>query len=197
MLYTTLALLRNADACDSGLATLTASLPKTQSEGKQISLAHILKSNGLSHAIWALRATTVDGKRYAQRMAIDFTLEWLPLFEKQYPDDKWPRTAIEAASLFLDGKITLKELIDAADAAEAVAYAAYAAANAAYGSAAYAAYTAYGSAANAAYTAANAAYGSAANAANAATKCANAAYGYAAYAAYAKIFLKWIRKAKA
>ena len=188
MLYTTLALLRKADACNAGLATLTASLPKTQSEDKNISLAHILKSNGLQHAIWALGATTVDGKRYAQRMAIDFALECLPYFEKQYPDDKRPRTAIEAAGLFLDGKITLKEVDDAANAAANAVntvYAAYAAnaVNAAANAASAASPHAANAAAYAGYTAANAAY------------AVNAAY--AAYAANAKIFLKWIRKAKA
>ena len=164
MLYTTLALLSKSHACKSGLSTLIASLPKTQPEDKRISLVHILKSNGLQHGILALRATTVDGKRYAQRMAIDFALECLPVFEKAYPEDKRPRTAIEAAGLFLDGKITLKEVEGAANAALNAAYAAGYAANAA----------------NAAYAAANAA-----NAANAAYAAANA-----------KIFLKWIRKAK-
>ena len=150
MLYTTLNLLRKAHACSDGMATLKASLPKLHSDDKQISLAHILKSNGLQHAFWALRATTVDGTRYAQRMAIDFALECLPIFEKIYPEDRRPRTAIEAAGLFLDGKITLREVEDAANAAYA------AAANAADNAANAAAYAAAYAAANAAYAAANA-----------------------------------------
>ena len=121
MLYTTLELLRKAHACSDGMATLTASLPKTHTEDKQISLAHILKSNGLYHAMWALQATTVDARRHAARMSIDFALGCVANFEKQHPEDKRPRSAIEAAGLFLDGKITLREVEEARSAAASAA----------------------------------------------------------------------------
>ena len=110
MLYTTLRLLREQNACSGGLSTLIASLPAKHSESKEISLAHILKSNGLEHAVWALRATTVDARNIAARMAIDFAYQVLDKFEKQFPEDKRPRTALETATAFLDKKITLAKL---------------------------------------------------------------------------------------
>ena len=110
MLYTTLKLLREHNACSSGLLTLIGSLESKHSETQPISLAHILKSNGLNHAIWALRATTVDAHKIAARMSIDFAFEVIGNFEKQFPEDKGPRGVLEQAKLFLDGKITLKEM---------------------------------------------------------------------------------------
>ena len=115
MLYTTLRLLREQDACSSGLSTLIASLPAKHSdadraESEEISLAHILESNGLEHAIWALRATTVDARKIAARMAIDFAYQVLDNFERQFPADRRPRTALETATAFLDKKITPADL---------------------------------------------------------------------------------------
>jgi len=130
MLYTTLELLRKFSACRGGLATLTSSLPKTQKEDKLISLSHILKSNGLEHALWALRATTTDSRKIAIQLAVEFATQALPIFEKEYPEDKRPHLALQAVSAFLDGKITLKELRAASDAASAASYAAHAASDA-------------------------------------------------------------------
>ena len=110
MLYTTLRLLREQNACSGGLSTLIASLPAKHSESEEISLAHILKSNGLEHAVWALRATTVDARKIAARMAIDFAYQVLDKFEKRFPEDKRPRTALETATAFLDKRITLAKL---------------------------------------------------------------------------------------
>ena len=143
MLYTTLELLRKNSACSLGMETLIASLPKSHTEDKRVSLAHILKSNGLEHALWALRATTVDGRKYAARMAIDFASECLANFEKVYPDDKRPRSAVEAAGLFLDGKLTLQELETAESAAWAARSAARSAAESARSAAESAAWAAW------------------------------------------------------
>jgi hypothetical protein len=90
---------------------------------------------------------------YSARLVID-------IFEKKYPNDNRPRKAIEAAELYLEGKVTKEQIGDAAyaaacaaaDAAYAAAYAAYAAKYAAY-AAKYAAY-----AADVAYAAKYAAY---------------------------------------
>jgi hypothetical protein len=105
---------------------------------------------------------------YSARLVID-------IFEEKYPNDNRPRKAIEAAELYLEGKVTKEQIGDAADAA----YAAYAAAYAAV-DAAVAAYVA----AYAAYAAADAAV--AAYAAYAAVDAAVAAY--AAYADRKEIF---------
>jgi hypothetical protein len=197
MLYTTLALLRKADACSDGLQKLTASLPPTQSEDKLIPLSHILKSNGLEHGLWALRATTVDARKIAARMAIDFAYTSLSNFEVVYPEDKRPRNALQVAADFLDGNATLAEVKSAGTAAAAAAPAtatawsagtAAAAAGSAAGSAGTAAGSAAGSAAAAAGSAARSAAGSAGTAAAAAAWSAaaagTAAAGTAAAAAW-------------
>ena len=124
MFYTTLKLLRANSACHSGMITLIASLPDGFKETKSISLVHILESNGLEHALWALRATTKDSRITAARMAIEFARHSLINFEKQFPEDKRPRTALEVAADFLHGKATLKDVEEAAEAAEEAAEAA-------------------------------------------------------------------------
>ena len=177
MLYTSLALLRKQSACSGGLSTLIASLPKTQGEDKLISLSHILKSNGLAHAIWALRATTVDARKIAARMAIDFAMTSLANFEKVFPDDKRPRTALQVASDFLDGKATLAEVETAESAARSAAWsAAWSAAESAAWSARSAAESAAWSARSAEAAARSAAWSAAAAAWSAAAAARSATY---------------------
>ena len=169
MLYTTLKLLRKANACTEGMGTLTASLPSTPSgskwsENKRIPLSHILESNGLNHAIWAMQATTVNSKQEIAQLAIKFASESLSNFEKQFPKDERPRQAIEAASLFMQGKITVEELSAARSAAwsaawsaESAAWSAESAARSAARSAAWSARSAARSAESAAWSAAESA----------------------------------------
>jgi hypothetical protein len=182
--------------------TLIASLPKTQTAEKQISLAHILKSNGLDHALWALRATTVDARKYAARMSIDFALECLANFEKAYPDDTRPRSAIEAAGLFLDGKITLQELETARSAAESAVWSVESAARSAARSAVWwsAWFAARSAAESAVWSVESAARFAARSAAESAVwsveSAARSAVWSAAQERNAEIFFKWVRKAK-
>ena len=68
----------------------------------------------------------------------------LPIFEKEYPNDKRPRLAIEAARAWANGDGTIEQVRSAADAA-------YAAADAV--NAAHAAYAAYAAAHSATYVA--------------------------------------------
>ena len=49
-------MLKVANACTDGFATLKASLPKRFRQDKDINLLHILNSNGVAHTIWAFRA---------------------------------------------------------------------------------------------------------------------------------------------
>lgn len=101
---------------------------------------------------------------YSAKLVID-------IFEKKYPNDNRPRKAIEAAELYLEGKVTKEQLRDAANAAYAAANAVDNAANAA------------------AYTAANAAYAAAYAFDNAVAAAANAVYAvYAANADREKMF---------
>ena len=75
--------------------------------------------------------------------ACDCAEQALPIYEKDYPDDKRPRKAVETARLFAEGKATQEELAAARYAAKAAArYAAKAAARYAAGAADWAAWDA-------------------------------------------------------
>jgi len=177
MLHTTLTILRKHNACERGYKTLKASLPQDHAADAPITLAHILKSNGIGDALWALR-TTVEptGRNVAQEIAIRAAERALPIFEKHRPDDNRVRECIAATRAFLCGEISHDDLLQKRRAAHAAADAAHAANAYAAASAAYAAY---------AYAAAYAAYAAdAAHAANA-YAASYAAYAAAAYAAYA------------
>jgi hypothetical protein len=94
-------------------------------------------------------------RRDRVRYAVYAAGQVISIFEAEFPDDKRPKTAIEAAKKWLEGEATGRDAADAADAARAAAYAAYAAACAA--DAAYAAACAARAAACAARAAACAA----------------------------------------
>ena len=55
--------------------------------------------------------------RIARLFACDCAERTLPIFEKDYPDDKRPRHAVEVARLYADGKASESELAAARDAA--------------------------------------------------------------------------------
>ena len=119
--------------------------------------------------------------KVARLFSADCAERVLHLFEKQFPEDKRPREAIQAARDFANGKISQDQL-DAAGIAAYAAYAAYAARTAA-GTAAYAA----GAAGAAAWDAA----GAAAYAAGAAGAAAWDAAGAAAWDAAGAAENKW------
>jgi hypothetical protein len=182
MLHTTLEILRKKHACTSGFRKLKESLPSGHADDSPITLAHILESNGIRDAIWALRATIEPtGKAAAFELACRAAERALAHFEKRYPEDKRPRDAIEAARAYQRGEITREQLAAKRSDAYAAADAADADADAAYADAAYAAYAA-AYAADAAYAYADADADAAADAA--ASAYATSAYAYAtAYAA--------------
>ena len=132
----------------------------------------LLKENRFNAANWLI--TRVMTKKQCIEYAIFAALRVIGIFEKEYPKDKRPRLAIEAAEKYL--KNPCEKTRDAASyAANAVSYAIYAARAAICAAcAAYAAiYTAY-AAIHAASAAANAA-------ADAATYAAAHAAAYSAY----------------
>jgi hypothetical protein len=138
MLYTTLKLLRKANACEEGMETLITSLGEWN-DSKDIPLSHILASNGLNHAIWAMQATTVNCKREIVLLACDYAEMCIANFEKAYPKDKRPREAIQAAKDFIEDKIAASAWSAAWSAASAAWSAASAALAASAASAALAA----------------------------------------------------------
>ena len=140
-----------------------------------ISLLHaLIADNKHDYANWLI-VRCMSKKQYVS-YAIFAAEQVLDIYERQYPDDKRPRAAIEKAREYLQLKTQ-----------DAAAYAAYAATAATAAYAAYAAaYAVANAAADAAYAAAYAAY--AATAATAAAYAANAAYAAADAAADAAAY---------
>lgn len=97
-LTTTLQQLREHRACESGLETLIKSLPEDHDDTTPIPLSHILKSNGLGHAIWAWRT---QDKKYAVMFAVECAERVLHIFEREFPTDDRPRKALEATRNWL------------------------------------------------------------------------------------------------
>ena len=147
-LHTTLNRLQAAGACAGRYAVLLASLggPSFDHDAP-INLLTILESNGVDDCLWALCATAENCDQVAWLMAADCAELVLPTFERQYPDDRRPRAAIEAARGFALGTVTSTALAAAWAAARAAASAAAMAASAAASDADWAAASAAASAA--------------------------------------------------
>jgi len=158
---TTLNAIREHSPCEDGWETLLKSLGKTEADDEPLPLTHILKSNGIKHAIWVLRCLPEDHKPQIVRFAADCAEHVLHLWETRYPKDLRPREAINAARKWAD-EPTEENRQAAADAARAADTAADAARAAVW------------SAAAAAALAANAAWVADVNAAWAATAAAHA-----------------------
>lgn len=128
----TLKQIKDANACREGYRKL-AEYVRDNGIEKSFCPSVVLKSNNISDTLWGLRWVCGDeGIKICRKFAINCALRALPIFENEYPDDKRPREAIEAAQQYVDGEITIKQLqeklyaVDAADAAYAADCAAYA-----------------------------------------------------------------------
>jgi hypothetical protein len=140
MITVTLSDIRRHSPCKDRWKHLLGGLGVTRSNKKPLPLERILELNGLWDALWALRAVArYDG---AIRLFACYCAKYsLDIFEREYPDDKRPREAIEVAERFARGLATQEELAAAEDAAWGALAAAWAAAEAA-GAAGYAAWAA-------------------------------------------------------
>ena len=180
----TLNMIRVHSPCGDGWEKLLKSLGKTKADDDPLTFGQIAKSNGVYDAFWCLRALPKDKQYIARLIAADIAERVLPIFEKEYPNDRRPREAIKASRDFALGKID-----------EEARAAAWAAAGAAAGAAAWAA--AGAAAGAAARDAARAAAGAAARAAAgaaagaAARDAAGAAAGAAAWDENLKTLLKY------
>ena len=116
MLTTTITLLRKAGACSEGYRKLVRYLGGVQYYGEEapIPLAMVLESNGLSDALWCLRAVPPEAEaqrdRLARLLACDYAEHVLSIFEAAYPEDKCPRQAIEVSRRFVRGEATTDEM---------------------------------------------------------------------------------------
>ena len=173
-LQTTLNIIRAAKPCADGWANLLKSIPADIDHDAPIAFLHILNTNGLSDALWALRCVLPSQEkerdREARLFACDCSENVLHIFEAKYPDDKRPRESIEVARRFAHGNATTEELSAESAAASAAERAACAAARAAAWAAAAAADAAAAAARDAAWAAAWAAADAAADAAWAAAR---------------------------
>jgi hypothetical protein len=120
---TTLNKIKAHSPCEDGWAKLLLFLNKTEADDEPLSIATIIQSNGISDAVWALRA--VEGKDKEIRLfSADCAESVLHIYEKRYPNDDRPRKAIQAARDYANGVIGKDELAAAGDAAWAAAWAA-------------------------------------------------------------------------
>ena len=126
MVQITLNQIRQHDPCKSGWEKLLRSLPDNMPLDKPFDFRHIIESNGIVDAIWALKC--IDNKELCVRFTVKCAESVLHIFEKIYPNDKRPRQAIEAAKKWLDNPSS--EIATAATDAFDAAYAAYMKANA-------------------------------------------------------------------
>jgi hypothetical protein len=130
MLTTTLALLRQHNACKDRYTHLRKALGNGYGD-KPIAIVKILETNGLDDAIWALRA--VPEKQAAERALLSRTFACRSVRETPLADgrrvwdlleDERSRAAVVAAEDFVAGKISAKDLAAAWAAALAAALAA-------------------------------------------------------------------------
>lgn len=124
MNYTTLNKIKAHSPCQDGWKKLLASLGKTKADDEPVSLLHILNSNGLDDALWALRAsdaTDKDMRLYAV---------WCTRQVQHLMKDKRSIDALDVAERYANGEATYEEL-SAAWAAAGAAWAAWAAMDAA------------------------------------------------------------------
>ena len=120
-LQTTLNIIRAAKPCADGWEKLLKSLPADIDHDAPISFLHILESNGLHDALWALRCVLPSQEKQrdceARLFACDCAESVLHIFEAKFPDDKRPRACIETARRFAFGDATMAELATARAAA--------------------------------------------------------------------------------
>ena len=120
---TTLNKLSNHKPCTPSWDEGLKYLGKTEPDDEPIDILDILEVLGLDDALWSLRA--VDGyDREFRLFACWCAARTLPVFEKEYPDDKRPREAIRVSSRFANGKATKEELATTWDATWDAAWAA-------------------------------------------------------------------------
>ena len=117
---TTLNKIKAQSPCKNGWDVLLNHLGKTQAYDEPLSIATIIKSNGIQDAVWALRAVEGNDKEI-KFFAADCAESVLHIYEKQYPNDDLPRKAIQAARDYANGVIGKDELAAARTAARTAA----------------------------------------------------------------------------
>jgi hypothetical protein len=89
---TTLNEIRAHAPCEDGWEKLLAHLGKTQSDDEPLPLLTILESTGFDHAVWCLRAASLD--RLSRHFQAWCAEQVLHLFEAEHPNDARVRDQI-------------------------------------------------------------------------------------------------------
>ena len=115
MIFTTLNNIRQHSPCADGWAKLLRCLGKTQADDEPVSLLTILDSNGLTDALWCLRA--VDGYQREMRLYA----VWCARQVQHLLTDPHSGAALDVAERHANGEATDAELAAAKTAASAAA----------------------------------------------------------------------------
>jgi len=108
-MYTTLNKIREHGPCSFGWLKLLRYLGKAKPDDEPLSLATILKSNGLGDAIWCLRA--VDGCEREMRL---FAVKCVRSLQHEISDQR-ALTALDVAEAYANGGATVEQLRAAHD----------------------------------------------------------------------------------
>ena len=129
MLHTTFRKAKEAGACSDRYKKMARALGGVRKYGidTPIPLDKVLEVCGLEDTLWALRITIEPAEKEIRLFACDCAERVLPLFEKEYPDDKRSRLVIETSRRFANGKATQEELTAARAAARDASRTAWAA----------------------------------------------------------------------
>ena len=113
-MHTTLNEIRANEPCRDGWARLLRHLGKTRSDDEPLPLLVILDSNGLSDALWCLRAVTGHNR------ALRLYAVWCATQAQHLMKDERSLASINVAERYADGRATSQELFDAMSAAGCV-----------------------------------------------------------------------------
>ena len=97
MKTTTLNRIRAHRPCGRGWSTLLRGLNKKRYSNDKLSFKLILEINGIQDAVWCLRTLVYNEQRL---FMADVAESVLHLYENNYPNDDFPRKAIQAARDF-------------------------------------------------------------------------------------------------
>jgi hypothetical protein len=105
--------IKSKSPCENGYKKLLKSFDKTSADDTEVSIQHLLNSNGIDNTLWVIYNCIPDRIMDKRNMCADFAESVLHIFEEQYPNDKRPRQAIEICRK----ENATKEEIEAAGAA--------------------------------------------------------------------------------
>ena len=122
MIYTTLQLCKDNDACEEGYKKLLKGVGLNYPKDKPISLLKVLETNDLDDALWALQEASIgDNKIFSMKFGVWCARQSYKYWESEYPNDNRVLECIEATAGFIEGDVGQGELSAAWSAAESAA----------------------------------------------------------------------------